>query len=285
MIKNIALVTPLKDEITNIDKYIASIEKQTVKIKYLIIVENDSTDGSKEYLEKISSVKNVENFKVINMTFSDKSYDLGFKYSAIVTNGFDYLKTLADYNCLDFIGILDCDCFPEEEYYEKLINFFNTDAKIGIASGLVYTEEGILQMASKDFVRGNCRVWRKACLNETGFPNEPSPDSISVAMAHIKGWKTKTLKTAKAYAREVNTRMPNYKNQGKRIHYRGHSLFYAFLKFANMALLKGKPSIGYDMFSGYTSNLIKGEKRIQDKDVRRYYKFYVTNKLIQKFKG
>ena len=45
---SIALITPLKDEISNIDRFISHIESQTIPITCLIIVENDSTDGSKE---------------------------------------------------------------------------------------------------------------------------------------------------------------------------------------------------------------------------------------------
>ena len=81
---SIALVTPLKDEIDNIEKFFSNISSQSIPIKCLIIVENDSSDGSKEYLNKLTSIKNVEHFKLININFEDTSYRVGKKYATII---------------------------------------------------------------------------------------------------------------------------------------------------------------------------------------------------------
>ena len=66
--KKIVLVTPLKDEMENIDRLIESIAVQDSPIYAWIIVENGSRDGSKEYLDKVTNVSNVEHFIVINFS-------------------------------------------------------------------------------------------------------------------------------------------------------------------------------------------------------------------------
>ena len=226
----IALITPLKDEMGNIDRFISHIESQTIPITCLIIVENDSTDGSKEYLEKIESVKNVELFKVVNLNFDDTSYRVGKKYATIIKTGMNYLEELDLYNSLDFIGILDSDIFPEKEYYEKLTKFLNDHTEIGITSGLIYTQEGKLHIANKNFVRGGCRVWKKKCLEESGYQIAHTADTVSLARAHLKGWKTETIKSARVTSREVNVRIANSYNKGYHAYYRGHTLIYVILK-------------------------------------------------------
>lgn len=280
--KKIALITPLKDEISNIERFLKTLTKQSHKIEKLVIVENDSVDGSKEYLDKITVVDNISEFKVINLTFEDKSYNLEFKYSKIVYEGLEYLKSLSDYSELDYIGILDCDCFPEDTYYTKMLDFMDANPEIGISSGMAYTEEGKLHIADPNWVRGFCRIWRRECLDQTGFPIEPSPDSITVALAHIHGWKTETLKSAKVEAREVNQRLQNYRNFGNRSYYRGDSPFFAILKSIHYAVVKGRPKMGMDFFKGYFSGWIKRKPRIPIKEVRNYYRFYLIRKIYRK---
>lgn len=279
----IALVTPLKDELDNINKFFRSLKSQTVAIKALVIVENDSTDGSKEYLNKISNISNVENFKVININFEDTTYRVGKKYATIINTGFQYLKNQPFYNSLDFIGILDCDVFPEKDYYCKLTTFLSKNSEIGISSGLTYTEEGELHIADPNFVRGNSRLWTKECFDQAGYIIAYTADTVSIALAHLKGWKTKTLKTAKVISREVNVRIANSRNKGYHAYYRGHTLFYVFLKSTYLAIFKSRAKMGYEFLAGYVNALIKRKPRIENKQVKNYFRFYLFNKLIKKY--
>ena len=77
---------------------------------------------NKEYLNKLTSIKNVEHFKLININFEDTSYRVGKKYATIINTGFQYIQNTPFFNTLDYIGILDCDVFPEINYYSKLTN-------------------------------------------------------------------------------------------------------------------------------------------------------------------
>ncbi len=282
-INAIALITPLKDELGNIDRFISHIENQTIPIKCLIIVENDSTDGSKEYLERIRSVKNVQFFKVINLSFDDKSYKVGKKYATIIKTGMNYLMELDFYKSLDFIGILDADIFPENTYYEKLVKFLNDHPEIGICSGLIYTQEGKLHITNKNFVRGGCRVWKKDCLEESGYIIAHTADTVSLALAHLKGWKTKTLKSAKVTSREVNVRIANSYNKGYHAYYRGHTLFYVTLKSLYLAIMKGKNKMGYQYFAGYLEGMRHRKPQIEDDQLKKYFKYYLYNKIVKKF--
>lgn len=279
----IALITPLKDEISNIDKFLKGIEDQTVVIKCLLIIENDSTDGSKEYLETIRPPKNVDIFNIIHLSFQDKTYRVGKKYATIINEGLQWLKRQEFYDSLEFIGILDCDVFPEREYYEKLSTFLAENPEIGITSGLTYTPEGTLHIADTNFVRGNSRIWKKQCLEEAGYLVANTADTVSVALAHLKGWKTRTLKSAHVISREVNVRIANSRNKGYHAYYRGHTLFYAGLKSLFLILAKRRVKMGYDYFVGYLDSMIRRKDRIENPEVRSYFRNYMINKLTHKF--
>ena len=280
---SIALVTPLKDEIDNIEKFFSNLSNQSIPIKCLIIVENDSSDGSKEYLNKLTSIKNVEHFKLININFEDTSYRVGKKYATIINTGFQYIQNTPFYNTLDYIGILDCDVFPEINYYSKLTQFLKNNREIGISSGLTYTKEGKLHIADTNFVRGNSRLWKASCFRESGYMIAFTADTVSIALAHLKGWKTETLKSARVISREVNVRIANSRNKGYHAFYRGHTLTYIFFKSLFLIVIKGKFKMGYEFFFGYVSSWVNRMPRIENKQLRKYFQFYMFNKLIKKY--
>jgi len=278
----IALVTPLKDEIENINRFLTALSKQSIEIFSLIILENDSDDGSKEYLDSISTVSNIINFKVINLEFEDKSYRVDAKYSSIVKQGFEYLEEQEYFNDLDFIGILDSDCFPEGNYYEELTAFMNSDKRLGISSGLIFTDAGILHKTNINWVRGGCRLWKIDCFKSTGFLVEPSPDVISVALAHLNGWTTKTCKTIKVISREVGEQ-GDYSFYGASAYYRGHTIVYIILRFIYYSLYKFDVLRALQYLRGYFSSLISNKDKLSNKELRTYYNWYLFNKLIKRY--
>lgn len=280
---NIALVTPLKDELNNIDKFLDSVKNQSIPIKTLVIVENDSTDGSKEYLDRITELENIEQFKVIYINFEDTTYRVGKKYATIINTGFENLRKEPFYDELDYIGILDCDVFPERDYYKKMTDFLIDNPEIGISSGLIFTEEGKPHITNKDWVRGGCRVWKKECFDEAGYRIAYTADTVSVALAHLKGWKTETLKSAKVISREVNARISNSTEKGYHAYYRGHTLLYVLLKSFYVIVIKGKTKRGSTYFEGYLKSWLNGRSKIEDIQLRKYFRYYMINRLIKKY--
>lgn len=282
-IGSIALITPLKDELENIERFFNSLENQSIPIKCLVVVENDSTDGSSEFLDKTMGIGNVERLKVIHLSFEDKTYRVGKKYATIVHEGMEWLRQQDFYETLDFVGILDSDIFPESQYYEKLTNYLGQNPDIGITSGLIFTPEGALHIANPNWVRGGCRLWKRKCLDEAGYLVAYTADTVSVALANLKGWKTKTLKSARVVSREVNVRIANSKNKGYHAYYRGHSSLYVLLKSAHMIIGKKRLKMGREYFMGYMESLLQRKPRIEIPEVRQYFRWYLFNKLIRKY--
>lgn len=274
--KKLALVTPLRDEIENLEKIISSIQAQTTPIFIWVIVENDSTDGSQEYLQKLRSVENVTHLRILNLNMTDTAYGLGTKYASVVSEGFHYLKKHFDIDSLDYVGILDGDVSIESDYYRKLTDAFEKDLELGITSGVIYEDSGKLDLSNENWVRGGCRIWKRECFADTGYQIEPAEDTISASRAILNGWKVYTVKSAKAISRQVSTRV-NYGYYGYAAYFRGHSLFYAVLKLIRLTL-KLELGKGIKYLGRYVKCLIRREPRIGDKEVRRFFKSYLLRK-------
>ena len=273
----IAFVTPLRNEINNIDRLIASIEAQTTHIHTWIILENDSSDGSKEKLRGIGKLSNVRNLIILNLEQDNKSYALGTKYASIVNIGFDYIKQRDNYDKIDLIGILDADCFPEENFYKNLSLGFSNDEKLGISSGLAIYEDTGLEKDKKDWVIGNCRLWRKSCLEDCGYIIGPSADTLSVAKALTNDWKVYAIKDIFVHSREKGERI-NFRYYGESVYFRGHIALYAIIRMTRylwQLKLRAFCQFGIGYFQAY----IQRRKRVNDPQIRKYFQRYLLRYL------
>lgn len=273
----IALVTPLKNEIGNIPSLMECIQAQTTPITYWIVVENGSNDGSKEFLERLKSVPNVEHFVVLNFTLPNDTYELGHKYATVVNQGFEYLKRKELFSSLDFVGILDADCFPTPHYYKQLTSFMLQNSQLGISSGIGYTLEGKHDGEASEWVRGNCRLWKTACFLDAGYIIGPSADTLSLCKAQLKGWQAIPDSTLVYHCREMGKKV-NYSYYGYSSYYRGITPLYASIKFFKLVSL-GQMAQASAYFRGYADSYRQGKERIPDMEIRQYFSQYLFKKM------
>jgi glycosyltransferase involved in cell wall biosynthesis len=274
---HIALVTPLRNEIENIPKLISSIESQTIKIYLWLILENDSNDGSVIYLSKVKKLKNVDNFIVKHISFSNKEHQLGIKYSKIIKYGFHFIQKSQYYKYLDFIGILDSDCIPASDYYEKIIGHFNSDSSLGIASGVIKYSDCSIENSNYDHARGGCRIWHIECFKTCPYEVGISADSISEAKAILSGWSVKSFSDAIVTSRKVGSRYIN-KYSGISAYYNWIPMYYILFK-SFYYILKGNFRYSWGLFYGYIWSIFHQKERLNNKKIKEYYRSIFFRKV------
>ncbi|MGB9927830.1 MAG: glycosyltransferase [Methanosarcina sp.] len=271
------LITPAKNEEQNLPEVSKAIIAQNVKPALWVIVDDGSTDKTSSIIESLKS-----SYPWIQSTkLPPRPRDITFHYSYVCKQGFDYALEYCNQNKLEFgcIGLLDADTIIEENYFGKLLIEFEKDSTLGIASGGVYYNiEGKLsrEMTDKNLPRGTGRLWKKDCFIETGgYLVEPSPDSISNIKAFLRGWKIAQYPDIV----QIQTRQTSaasglwhgYMKNGWMAYYLGKNFLAAMLNvFYRSAKYPYYPGIAY--FWGYVTSAIRGEKRIQDPEIRAYYK-------------
>lgn len=187
------LITPAKNEAEHITEVLQSIVNQSLKPLLWVIVDDGSIDGTtniiKHHVDRYPWIKCV--------TLNAKDRDITFHYSFVCKKGFDVAIEYCREKKIEYeyIGLLDADTVVVNNYFQKLINQFVDNRKLGIVSGGIFDfEKGNLKInrTMENLPAGTGRVWRKECFFETGgYPVEPSPDSISNAKAIINGWEIK----------------------------------------------------------------------------------------------
>ncbi|WP_324827104.1 glycosyltransferase family A protein [Qipengyuania zhejiangensis] len=281
MTRRIFLSTPLRNEIDNIDRLFSSVAAQHYPIDLWVIVENGSTDGSREELARRAAPTNVAELVVLNEDTESGDYALGAKYARITNRGFDEIRARRDLGSEDLIGILDADSFPEPGYYASLARAFDANPKLGIASGPSVNEgDGEVSLHAADWVRGSCRLWRGACMIESGYLIGPSADTLSLARAELDGWEAKVVPDVPFRAREVGTRSKQ-KYYGSSAYFRGNTPLYALIRGAKFAR-HGRIASAREYLAGYFGALRAGEERLNDPALRSYFGSYVARKLRRK---
>lgn len=276
------LVSPIRDEIHNIKRLIDSVQKQSVEIHCWVIIENDSTDGSQEYLEKIQFVNNVEQVVIKNISFKDKEYSIGYKYSHIVQYGFTYLKENFKLRNSDFLALLDGDCAPEKNYFSKLINVLQSDKKLGLVSGIQIFNDGSRDKLSDYTVRGPSRVWKYECFSESGKHYGLAPDRTTQIKAELMGWKTAVVDNAYLHTRKVNSRV-SHTFRGKADYYNGYTLLFAILKTSYLVFRDIKTTVPY--LAGYVEYMVKRKDKNPDQQILKYNKSdlrRVSKRVVQR---
>ncbi|MDI9394753.1 MAG: glycosyltransferase family 2 protein [Euryarchaeota archaeon] len=271
------LITPARNEEINLPEVSESVARQKVKPVLWVIVDDGSTDNTPHILEGLKTKYSW----IRSIRLPTRPRDITFHYGYVCKQGFDYSLEYCRENSIeyDYIGLLDADTILEENYFGKLIYEFEKDSSLGIASGGVYYNmAGKLsrEVSDKNLPRGTGRLWRKDCFLETqGYQVEPSPDSISNTKAILSGWQLRQyadvigVQTRKTSA--VEGLWKGFVKNGWMAYYLDKSLAMALFNAIYFSL-KSPYYTGIAYFYGYLNSVVKREKKIQDMEIRTYYR-------------
>lgn len=271
------LVTPAKNEEQNLPEVSKSVIGQKLKPELWVIVDDGSTDGTPSILEDLQASYSW----IQSIRLPPRPRDITFHYSYVCKQGFDYALEYCRENDieLEYIGLLDADTVLEKNYFGKLLIEFEKDNSLGIASGGIYYDIGgklSREVTTKHLPRGTGRVWRKECFLETGgYQVEPSPDSISNIKALRRGWRlmqcTDVVQIQKRKTSAAGGLWHGYIKNGWMAYYLGKNPFISLLNVLYYSL-KSPHYTGAAYFWGYFGSAIRREKKIQDSEIRAYYR-------------
>jgi poly-beta-1,6-N-acetyl-D-glucosamine synthase len=182
------IVSPVKDEAPHIALTLRSVVEQQVQPLRWVIVDDGSADGTAEIVERWA----LEHpFITLLRSGPGSVRNTGRAEVLAFNRGFDTLVG-ADF---DFVVKLDGDLSFGSDYFEKLLERFDRDPALGIASG-VYLEEGgdgewrVVGMPSYHAF-GASKVVRRRCFEEIGgFAVTPGWDTADEIRAWGRGWTT-----------------------------------------------------------------------------------------------
>jgi glycosyltransferase involved in cell wall biosynthesis len=191
------IITPAHNEEAFIDQTIRSMIQQTFRPLKWIIVNDASTDRTREIVEECTRdhpfIKLVNRDRAAGRDFGKKVYAFN--------RGLEELRNLS----YDFIGNLDADITFEPQYFENILREFEADSKLGIGGGIVYTKfrnSFATYDDTLDSVGGKVQLFRRKCFEDIGGYRPlklGGIDATAEIMARMKGWKVKKSLENQAY--------------------------------------------------------------------------------------
>lgn len=182
-----AVVSPVKDEEKFIERTLRSMVAQTIKPVKWVIVDDGSSDGTTEIIERYA-LKN--DFISLHRAPKRVPRQTGTAEVHAFNAGLALIQD-ADF---DYIVKLDGDLSFEADYFEKLLLKFSERPKLGIASGIYQENDGSkwvdVSMPSYH-AAGASKVIHRQCFSEIGgFLAQRGWDTVDEIRAMVCGWET-----------------------------------------------------------------------------------------------
>jgi len=244
-------VIPTYNEEAFIGKTLASIASQTYLPKQVVVVNDNSTDDTQQIIDEYV-VKHPWISSIYNS--SENKHLPGSKVIRAFEKGFETLN-----NPFDVIIKLDADLILPNNYFERIVDVFKSDAKIGMAGGFAYIEkngEWILEnLTDKDHIRGAFKAYRKECfLQIGGLKPAMGWDTVDELLCKYYHWKVVTLPDLKVKHLKPTgatyDQSARYK-QGEAFYTLGYGFLITTIAGLKLALRKGKPLLFIDYLKGY----------------------------------
>ncbi|MBN9692880.1 MAG: glycosyltransferase family 2 protein [Verrucomicrobia bacterium] len=184
------LVTAVKNEERTLQTTIDSVLAQTVRPHEWVIVDDGSSDRTPHILSEVTK-KN----PWIRIVSRETSPIRDFANVARALNFAVNQLTVRHY---EFLGVLDGDIRLPANYYEAILNKFDSDPTLGLAGGAVI-DVGTLNMdgVSSEEIAGAVQLFRRlalsSCLPFAEIP-EGGWDAVTNCLVRHAGFKTRTFR-------------------------------------------------------------------------------------------
>ncbi|HRE78241.1 MAG TPA: glycosyltransferase family A protein [Flavobacterium sp.] len=248
---NYYIIIPTYNEEKFISLTLQSIVEQTVLPSKIVVVNDGSTDKTKEIIQSF-----VEKYSFISLI--NKSSEAIHLPGSKVIQAFNKGLETVDDN-YDFIVKADADLIFPSNYFETIINHFQSDSSIGMVGGFAYIEkngEWILEnLTDKDHIRGAFKSYRKACFEQIGgLKPAMGWDTVDELLCKFYNWEVVTDKSLQV--KHLKPTGANYNQaarfkQGEAFYSLGYGFWITAIASLKLALLKKKPFLFFDYLQGF----------------------------------
>jgi biofilm PGA synthesis N-glycosyltransferase PgaC len=282
---NYVVITPVRNEETRVKVTIDSILAQTIRPAQWIIVDDGSSDQTPQILARAA-----ERHPFIHVL---RRADRGFRKSGtgVMEAFYDGYGEMSDLQW-GFLAKLDGDLSFASDYFEKCIEQFRVNPRLGIGGGTICsTVDGVAVPESKGdppfHVRGATKIYRRACWDAIGgLIKTTGWDTMDEVKANMIGWQTYSFRELNVVQlRETGGAdgvWRNYFKNGRANYIVGYHPFFMAAKC--MKRLRQPPFgvVSLALWCGFMTGYFGKSARVPDRAAIRYLRRQQFRALLGK---
>lgn len=279
---NYYIVIPAHNEEAFMALTLQSLADQTVLPTKAVIVNDNSTDKTADIV--LAFAEKYPWISLLNAT-SDAIHLPGSKVILAFQKG---LETLDDQ--YDIMVKADADLIFPPNYFETIINHFQSDDKIGMVGGFAYIEkngEWLLEnLTDKDHIRGAFKAYRKATFQQIGgLKPAMGWDTVDELLCKFYHWKVVTDESLKV--KHLKPTGANYNKtarykQGEAFYTLGYGFFITAIASLKLAMRKGKPLLFLDYIKGFWKAKSANKPLLVSEEQAKFIRNYRWKKMKEK---
>ena len=267
MIRAYAVVTPARDEATNIARLASSLAAQKTRPRAWMIVDNGSSDGTPEIAGRLAT----EHEWVHVLSVPGDALDRGAPIVRALHAGIAALPEQPE-----VLVTVDADISMGPDYFDRLLSRFDADPSLGIASGSAFElRRGKWEQryVTGSTVWGASRAYRWECLQQLlPFEERMAWDGVDELKANALGWRTTAFEDIpflhhRREGERDGSKWAARRNQGAAAHYLGYRSWYLVLR-ALWNARREPAALG--MIWGYAAAAARRTPRNPDERARAY---------------
>ncbi len=276
-----AIITPAYNESAFLPRVIQAVAAQTWKPTRWIILDDRSTDDTWRIL---NAAREAHPFIYPVKRTGDHQRVLGAHVVRVFADGLPHLPA-----GMEYLVKMDADILLPRRYFEALLERFQEDENLGMASGKLFIEHqgDWIEERFPDFhVTGACKTYRMKCFRQiNGLIPIYGWDILDGAKARMEGWETRSFRDLMIR----HLRMTGSEKgmlRGHMGHGRGMYAVRALPLFvlgrALYRALEPPYAGGLMILFGYLLAWLRGEPRLDDLRLARFLRKEQLNRLLGK---
>lgn len=263
-----SIISPVRNEEGNLPRVAESLLAQEFLPTEWIVVDNGSTDNTTALVRALQEGSSRIKLVQVPGEFRPRR---GAPIVRAFHAGLDHLQGEPD-----VIVKLDADTSFEPSYFRSLLQEFECDASLGMASGVgMQFERGAWRRhhVTDHHVWGPCRAYRASCLKEIlPLDEEMGWDGVDEVKARLKGWSTRSIRDLefrhhRPLGLRDGSRRGQWVRQGQAAHYLGYRPSY--LAMRALFRMRDEPW-ALAMLWGYTRAALQRIPQSPDAEVRAH---------------
>jgi poly-beta-1,6-N-acetyl-D-glucosamine synthase len=278
-----AVITPVKDEAAHLPRTAAAMVAQTHRPVEWVIVDDGSTDGTRELAESYSTR---ERWIRVVSSAAEGVRARGGR----VVRAFEHGRAKIE-SPHEIVAKVDGDIELPPDYFERVAQAFARDSRAGIVGGRVlvpgrsgsWTRERV----GRHTVHGAIKAYRVTCLNDFGgLRASMGWDGIDEYGAKARGWKVIPL--ADLEVRHHARRGSKQRwwrarvEEGRGAHYMGYLPAFVLVRAGYRMLVERPPLLGgAALLTGWAGAALRRTPRVDDPEAIAALRYEQRGRLLR----